>query len=297
MLTNFPSQLYTGHQGKWKSRSMSPRIWNKMFTGYQNPDGSAQLFGNADDFISFGIGTAKASNIAYYNSEAGAYKARESTSSTIVSNATEDGGVLTFTTAATDNDELYLQSGMNVTVTSCPFSVAAAAPFKPLFFETAIRIGAASFDAGFLAGIGSTGLAAAATLVDDTMVLATAAAFIGFKIEATNVLKFVWKAASQTAQTITLGNIQSATDVFNGSTLTTAFWNNLGFRVSPTATGAKRIKIYVNNVEQATFVTDTNIAAATFPSTIHTNALFGLKNGTAAARTLDLDWWACYQGR
>ncbi len=38
-----------------------------------------------------------------------------------------------------------------------------------------------------------------------------------------------------------------------------------------------------------------NFIRATFPDAEELNALFGVKNGAAAAKALTVDWWAFFQ--
>src|SRR3972149_2565125 len=107
-----PNALYTSHIGQWVSRSPSPRIWSRAVPTSQNPDGSAAGYGAWEDWLQFGIGTVVGSNIAYYQGDAGAYKAYEDTSQTILPVETEVGGVIKATLAATANVEVSMQAGM-----------------------------------------------------------------------------------------------------------------------------------------------------------------------------------------
>jgi hypothetical protein len=69
----------------------------------------------------------------------------------------------------------------------------------------------------------------------------------------------------------------------------------LGFLYDPSAPPAKRIKVFVSNVEQSTYVTAANIAAATFPDGEELGFLFGMKMGSAVLAEAAIDWWAFAQ--
>lgn len=69
----------------------------------------------------------------------------------------------------------------------------------------------------------------------------------------------------------------------------------LGFIYDPTAPATKRIKVYVDNVEEGTYVTSTNIEAATFPDAEALTFRAGFKNTTAVAGELAIDLWAFAQ--
>ena len=288
MLGLTPNSLYTSHMGQWVSRSPSPRIWGRVSTVKQTPDGSGALYGVSEDFCGFGIGTVVASNVAYYQGDAGGYKAYEDTSQTILPLETESGGVIRIALAATDNVEVALQNGMAAATTSAPYRVTSAAT-KPLFYENCFRPTAAASDfdsCGAYFGLGSVNIPANSAIVDDTMALAAGTSFLGFStIDGTP--RFTWKAASQTAQHITLSS----------TALVTATWYQFGMYVDPLGPASQRIHLFWQGEEVATFVTDTNIAAATFPSAVSLAPVAAFKNGDATARSLDLDWFHCYQGR
>jgi len=63
-----------------------------------------------------------------------------------------------------------------------------------------------------------------------------------------------------------------------------------GFVYDPARDTANRIAAYLNNVEQSTYVTGTNIAAATFPDAEEMCFSAGSKNGEATATNFDIDW-------
>jgi len=74
-------------------------------------------------------------------------------------------------------------------------------------------------------------------------------------------------------------------------------WYKLGFVIDPTAPAAKRVKIYVDNVESSTYITATAVEGTTFPADVGLGlvaATMTETNGTEE-KVLDIDWWAVYQ--
>jgi hypothetical protein len=111
---------------------------------------------------------------------------------------------------------------------------------------------------------------------------------VGFWVleAAGSALKYGWKKAGQTAQTLgTAATLVADTFVKVG-------W---AYDPSPHIPPAKRLSFYVNNAELSLYGTDTTLAAATFPTGEELGMLFGHKNGSAAAKTSSIDWWAAYQ--
>jgi hypothetical protein len=79
------------------------------------------------------------------------------------------------------------------------------------------------------------------------------------------------------------------------ATMTAATWIKLGFLVSWKAPTERRIKIFVNNVEQSTYVTGANVAAATFPDGEELVPTIAFKKGEAAIATADVRLWEVAQ--
>jgi len=63
----------------------------------------------------------------------------------------------------------------------------------------------------------------------------------------------------------------------------------------PDEADAQKIKVYVNNVEQSTYVTATNIATATFPDGEPMAMVWASKVGGAVTGTAEMDWWRAAQ--
>lgn len=274
-----PNALFTSHVGQAGGRDLSPRLWSQVNGQGMAPDGQAIGYCIADDFLSFG-GTVT-TNGGTYASFAGGYKSYEDTGNSIAQ-IVASGGVVRITTDTTDNDESWIQSGYSAGTLGA--ISATAGSDKKMIFEARFRLGQIVTQNVFV-GLAEEGCAAA-DFVSDAGAIGDKDQ-IGFQIleGASTTLKFVYKKAGQTAQTV----------ISSLKTVAASTWYKVGFVYDPAAPTSKRIKVYLDNVEQSTYVTGTNIAAATFPADQQLAFLAGVKNGAAAATALDLDWWAFWQ--
>jgi hypothetical protein len=273
--------LYTPHLDQdCGGLSLSPRLWNKVRQFAMDPAGDGRLVFLFDDFIA----VKNSDTYTDLNSEHG-YTSYIDTGGTLLGLADEDGGVLALATDGTDEDEIWL-SGGDGTQQLCQISDTAGDDFLTVF-EARYKISSITDSVmSHFVGLASPGLAAADTMVDATGVLKTTSAFIGFRVLLDgDSISFIYQAASQTLQTVISGVKVPVADTFM----------KLGFVYDPSECEDRRIKCYVDNVEQSTYVTATNIAAATFPDAEALHVLAGFKNTTAAAGELALDWWACGQ--
>ena len=279
-----PSALFTAHIGQTNGRGPSPRLWRHAVHSMFAPDGSARGHFAGDDFRSFGASAAVASNVGRYSGDYLGYRSYEDTGDAIAQIATDRFGAITFTSAATDNNESWLQPGAAASVMGLISDT--AGDDRLLVFECRVKVGQLVEIAAFW-GLTEEGLAAADTLVDDTGALASKD-MIGFHVPAhASVAKvdFVYRKAGQTAQVI----------IDDLSTLVADTYVKFGFLYDPLAPTSKRIAVFLDGEEQSTYVTGTNIAAATFPDGEELQPLFGQKVGAAAAKTSTLDWWYFYQ--
>jgi hypothetical protein len=105
---------------------------------------------------------------------------------------------------------------------------------------------------------------------------------IGFNLAeaASATMTFAYRKAGQ-ALTVNIAALK---------TIVAATWYKFGFLYDGAAPTNKRIRVFVDGEEQSTYVTATNIAAATFPSGEELNPLIGLKNGAGAVTQWDVDW-------
>lgn len=275
----FVPQLLTGHRGQ-NTSGLSPRLWAPLYGSMMEPDGGGRLVFIGDDFLA----PKDADTYTDLYSEMG-YTSYIDTGNTIVSLADETGGVLALTTDATDNDEVWLSAGQATSVFGA-ISDTAGSDFLTIFECRVKKASIANDVSAIFCGLAEEGCAAADSKVDNTGVMADKD-YIGFdSVHADgDAINFVYKKAGQTAQTLISGVHVPVADDFV----------KLGFIHDPRAKASQRIKVFVNNVEQSTYGTATNIAAATFPDGEELTALFGVKNGSAAASEFAIDWWAFAQ--
>lgn len=123
-------------------------------------------------------------------------------------------------------------------------------------------------------------------LTDDDGALG-AFSFLGFHVDHADgdSLDFVYKAEGQSA-VVAISGVQA---------LAASTWYKLGFVYDPDAVAAKRIKIFIDGAEQTTYVTETNIAAATFPDNEAMAPTWAAKVGAAAEVKSQLDWMRVVQ--
>lgn len=197
----------------------------------------------------------------------------------IAGDATSLDGVCRITLGATDNHEGWIQAGAGGNL-----ALFTATSPQRMWFEARLSAAQITTTSNYFVGLGEAGLAAADTVTD-----AGAMAdkdWIGFfALEAASqTLNFGYKKAGQTAQTIISGLQTMVANTFY----------KVGFMYDPLAPAAQRIKVYLNGVLQATAITATQMAAATFPLEEKMAPLFGIKNNNAAVSAA-LDWWAFSQ--
>ncbi len=278
----FPNALHTIHRNA-DYRLFQPRLWARVngqsFTG----DGFNQGYLMGDDFRAFGASAAVSSNVGRYTSNGVQYRSYEDTGDAIAQIATNYQGAITLTSAATDNNESWLQPGAAGSVSSVISTT--SGDDKLVIFDVRFKIGTLAETALFM-GLTEEGLAAADTLVDDTGALASKD-MIGFHIPthaSVATCSFVYRKAGQAAVTVISGLKTMVADTYY----------NMGFIYDPQAEAAKKIKVFLDNVEQTTYVTSTNLAAATFPNGEELQPLFGYKQGAATSRVITVDGWALY---
>lgn len=261
------------YRGPTTDKGPSPGIWQHIPRNVLAGRDGVHFF---EDFLSFGVGTAVASNVGLYAANSGAWRSYEDTGGAIDMLETEVDGVLKVTTDTTDNDEMWLCPGTAKTV----LGKITDGDSGRVAFEVRVRFPQIVTQNLFL-GLSEEGCAVADTITD-AGVFITTKDMIGFQVVegASSTMTFSYQKASQTRQ-VPITALQ---------TLVADTWYKFGFLYTSFGPNTKRIRVFLNGAEQSTYVTATNIAAATFPSGEELNILLGLKNGAGAATRMDIDW-------
>ena len=284
-----PHNLFTNHIGQ-NTTGLSPRLWSRVSGSVMASDGDKRLVLAGDDFTSF-YGTV-ATKVGDYS---GGYKSYEETSTSIVQASDQKGGVIQITADGTDNDDIALAAGGAAGVLGAISDTAADAHLTA--FECRFKTSTVTDDeSAFFLGLAEEGLAAAASIANNTGIIDDKD-HIGFS---TNHLH--GGTAGENAKLDFAYQLSGATRVVKIATLQTLAadtWYKVGFVYDPDAEAAKRITVYLDNAEQSTYVTATNISTSTgsaFPDgqELTFNALQH-SGGTAAGSVLSIDWWAFAQ--
>lgn len=293
------NNLYTNHAGNTKgapstprTSGLSPRLWGQVTGAMMQADGCKRLFLAGDDFSSFhGLLTTTAGDYE------GGYKSYQDDGLLMTQAADVDGGVLKMAfDGGADNDEQWLQSGGSTGPLGA-ISDASGEAFLTAF-EVRFKTSTVADDVNALfMGLSEVGAAAADTKVDDTGVMQDGD-YIGFDTVHVNggtagtnaICNFVYRLNGDTGAVTKIAGLQ---------TLVADTWYKMGFVYNPQAPATQRIKVYVNNVENATKVTAADIAQTTagskFPDAQYMSFLAGGKAGAATASNLYVDWWGFAQ--
>lgn len=205
---------------------------------------------------------------------------------TLTGSAVAGGALVLFGT--TDNEEAALERGGGAAAPYVISDTAAAA--RKLWFEARVKKSTiADAVGGFFVGLTSEGAGVADFMADSGADFADVD-LIGFWNDPTDDsvsshVHFVYQITGQAF----------ATPIDTAATLVADTYIKLGFKYDPSAPTAKRIKIYVDGVEQATYVTGTNIATATFPDGEELTKLIAIKQQSNTDMTVSMDWWKAYQ--
>jgi hypothetical protein len=220
-----------------------------------------------DTFTNFGLTTAVASNVGRYagGPTGGVYKSYEDTGGAITQLATAIGR-LSINTAATNNNECWLQSNGGLAVLG---KISSTAPRK-MWFEARVAT-AQILTQNFFVGLGQEGLAAADTITDSGAMADKD--YIGFRAleGAPSKIDIVYRKEGQTEQEV----------LAEAHTLVANEFVNLGFVYDPTITASQRIRFYVNGIRQGSYVTASQAAATAFPNGEELAFLIGGKNANA----------------
>lgn len=244
-----------------------------------------------DDFVDSAVMPAATNTTTF----GGHYAAYEETDVRLLSTGVGGNqvGVVQISGNDADNDQMNLTLGDNVNapwVITDPEATTKVNQSNPLWFECRWKsvTGVADNTLGMFIGLGGPGLAATGTLVDNTGGPIATSPFIGFNVLHANgdALRFIYQEASDTL-VIPIADMTAPTVIDT--------WYKLGFKFDPNAGIANRIKIYLDGVEQATYVTQANLATSTFPSDTEMTLLWANKVGSAVEHKQELDWWRIAQ--
>lgn len=195
-------------------------------------------------------------------------------------------GVLQWGGQDADNDCGVLTSAGGVGTT---FNISTTDQRK-LAFEVGLRKSVITNNSmAFFAGLTEEAMNAATNtlLATDTAALGDKD-LIGFHVTqaAGSTVTFVYNKAGAGGVTVKIASL---------ATMVAATWIKLGFLWDPDAPADKRIKIFVNNICQSTYVTGANVAAATFPNGEELVPTLAFKKGEATISTADVRLWECAQ--
>lgn len=274
----YSPSIVVAHEGQ-RGKKLSPALWSALNEVNVSPDGGGGFF-YGDDFGNFGQIAASTTGTAHQG-----YGCFTSAACTIKGLATARDRIQ-FSHDNTSNLDSTLTSGGN-TGNLCNIDVTAGSE-RLLIFEAKFSLGQVSDTYNWFVGLSEEGCAALHGVFASGGNALADKDRLGFWILSGDgdALKFGYhKAGGGTA--VTIGTY--------GTALTAATDYNVGFVYNPLAHTSKRIRWFVNNVEQSSYVTGAQMAAATFPSGEEMALLAGVKNGSTATKTVDLDFWAVFQ--
>ncbi len=281
----FPVGLHTAYYGEYGNNIITPRPYSRIQAHGAAPDGAGG-YGIVDDLRAFGDTYALASNVGRYASTSGAFRSYQDTGDTIAQVATEKSGVIRLATTTTDNNESWLSPGNATSV----LGVISTTAGEPTMFGFGYRVRFTQVTDTYNAflGAGEEGLAAADTITD-AAALKTTADFIGFHVAEGDgdSLTFKYQKASAAVQTA----------LTYGTALAAATWYNLEFLYDASQPDSRKGTIWINGVEQSSYITATNIAASTFPNGEELNLLMGIKNQVNVGKSIDIDGFWTYCSR
>lgn len=296
--------LFVTQLGQGDHSGPSPRVWSRLLGLNPSPNGYGAGTYVGDDFCRFQGVTNEASGTTTYPttdaiSETTAkialggidgyqvYIDSATTASGISRLAGVAGGVARLTPGTTDNHLAIMHSGdllaFDDNTDGSRFLTIWEARVR---FPTQVTTGSTAI------GLGNTAMCADGGLIVDTgSIISSTGAFVGFRtIDADpDGIDFIYKKNSSGAEVVLLDLAK---------VITADTWVKLGMVYDPMAIASKRLSIFVDNTEAATYGTATNMAAATFPDGVLLGSVFAAKSdGNSVSRSLDVDWWHCYQAR
>lgn len=272
---------YYGQAG----RSLSPGLWRGF--PKQNEE---RIFGprNAyffyDDFLS-GVSDATVTTAAYH----APYDLFAESGASFTGSTDVDGGAVQMVAGTTADANCIMNLGAGV----LPFVISDGSSEDYLLcFEARIKISTIADDvSSFFVGLADARAADSIITTSQGSTIDSAwgnTDMIGYwrGDDDGDGLNFGYGATGQTAQQV----------LADAHTLVADTFVKVGFRYDPKAIAAERISLWVNGSKKSTYVTATNIAAATFPDDEEMTMVAAIMNDDGStASTLSIDWWACGQ--
>ncbi len=285
-----PNNLFTMHRGQ-NTTGLSPRLWGRVTGSMMASDGNKRLFLTGDDF-------AAVDNSNSLTEIRGAVPyvgfVDDSSNHKIAGAADEKGGVIQMTidASAAAEEEIGIEAGDGAQQLG-QISDTAGSDYMTAF-ECRVKLNGVTDGAltngQFVSLIGLVGPGSVdGDVLTDTSGIPTAANHgIGFHIplDDADTVNFFYEAATQT-------RVDLISDI---TALTNDTFVKLGFICDPFAPASKRITVYVDNEEQLTYVTATQIATATFPDA-ETLTFGAATKGIVGSKAVEMsiDWWAFAQ--
>ena len=269
----FPSNLMAPQVGQRGSK-LSPRLWARLIEEGLSADGSAPGDLLVEDFISpcaAKSATGEFGDLYFY----------DETAATVGPSSSEKS-VIELSSGATANKSGNLATGGNVGTLGAISDAAGAA--KLTIFEARVKLEDVA-DGSVFIGLSEVGTAAQSKpIAGTTNHTLQSEALIGFVINkaAPSALKFVYKA-----------NGVSEVELLSASVVGGQYYN-LGFVYDPSAPASEKIKVYIDNVEQAQKVSADNIASSSFPDGTALAANIASR-ASSGAKKLFIDLLAYYQ--
>ena len=289
-----PHNLFTNHVGQLATNAgLSPRLWSNVTSSIMASDGSKRLVLTGDDFLGWGGGflTSGAAKVGTFAGEAGTYVSFIESGGTIKQLTDEKGGVIDLQTDAGDNDDIMLTLGGNSDGATAAGGVLGAisdtaADAHLTAFECRFKLPVVSAAVNVFIGLAQQDRHVTNGLWTDAGVLADVD-YIGFYVnnDDPDSLNFGYNLAGGTDNE-KIADIKALT----ADTFVTA-----GILYDPDQPAASRIRVYIDNVENATKVSASDIATADFPDAQGLTFAAGIIDEGSVANSLEIDWWAFAQ--
>lgn len=268
-------------------RAPSAAIWSQMTGQSMNADGGYGWIGFADDFEGY---NALAATGAFGK---GPYYGFIENSGTVASLTTDLGGVIQLATGATADNDTSIHAGQIAGLGEIGVGVPGTLTGLggKVLFEARIRApSVTSGDFSWCVGLAEPGCAANDGFLTDGHALG-AKDFLGFYVldDDGDELNFGYNVTG------TATGVSAATYADN---LVLATFYKVGFVYDPGVDPAKRIRWYVDGVEQSSYITGTTVATSAFPGGEPMSPYIQVKADDTDSPKIDLDWWAvAFEGR